>query len=283
MIPRANITAWRAAAPWPDNAQVEQDLVLCRALVELFRRPAFADAAVFRGGTALHKLFFEPPGRYSEDIDLVQRTAGPIGSLVDQIRAALDPWLGEPKWKTGQGRFTLYYRFDTTFTPIVQMRVKIEINTREHFAVHGYRTQRVEVANPWFLGHADVVTFTLPELLATKMRALYQRKKGRDLFDLALALDHPAFDADRLLEAFEQYMAFAGSPVSRAQFEANLAEKLTDPAFLSDVSPLLRTGLEHDATAAWARVHTTLISRLPGDPWKGDVGGRRGRGVGSRG
>lgn len=115
MIPRANITAWRKAAPWPDNTQVEQDLVLSRALVELFRRPAFAEGAVFRGGTALHKLFFDPPGRYSEDIDLVQRTAGPIGPLVNEIRAALDPWLGKPKRKAGQGRFALYYRFETTF------------------------------------------------------------------------------------------------------------------------------------------------------------------------
>jgi predicted nucleotidyltransferase component of viral defense system len=270
MIPRASITAWRKAAPWPDNAQVEQDLVLSRALVELFRRPAFAEGAVFRGGTALHKLFFHPPGRYSEDLDLVQRTAGPIGPLVDEIRAALDPWLGQPRWKVGQGRFTLYYRFDTTFTPVVQMRVKIEINTREHFAVHGLTTRRVEVENPWFSGHAEVTTFSLPELLGTKLRALYQRKKGRDLFDLNLALDHPAFDGALLLEAFEQYMAFGGTPVTRAQFEANMAAKLTDPAFLTDVPPLLRTSLEHDAASAWARVHAALVSRLPGDPWKGD-------------
>ncbi len=270
MIPRASITAWRGAAPWPDNTQIEQDLVLSRALIELFRRPAFALGAVFRGGTALHKLYFDPPGRYSEDIDLVQRTAGPIGPLVDEIRTALDPWLGTPKWKAGQGRFTVYYRFDTTFTPVVQMRVKIEINTREHFAVHGYTTRRVEVANPWFSGQADVGTFSLPELLGTKLRALYQRKKGRDLFDLDLALDHPAFDAGRLLDAFERYMAFGGTPVTRAQFEANMAAKLNDPAFLTDVPPLLRTGLEHDAATAWGRVHSALVSRLPGDPWKGE-------------
>ena len=73
---------------------------------------------------------------------MVQRTAGPIGPLIDEIRATLDPWLSTPKWKAGEGRFTLYYRFDTTFTPVVQMRVKSEINTREHFTVHGYDTQR---------------------------------------------------------------------------------------------------------------------------------------------
>jgi predicted nucleotidyltransferase component of viral defense system len=269
VIPRASITAWRSAATWPDDAQVEQDLVLSRALVELFRRPDFAAGAVFRGGTALHKLFFDPPGRYSEDIDLVQRTAEPIGPLVDEIRAALDPWLGRPKWKAGQGRFTLYYRFETTFTPVVPMRVKIEINTREHFAVHGYASRRVQVANPWFSGHADVVTFGLPELLGTKMRALFQRKKGRDLFDLDLALDHPAFDGSAVVEAFVRYMDFGGTPVSRAEFEANMAAKLDDPAFLTDVPPLLRTGLAHDASAAWSRVHAALVTRLSGDPWKG--------------
>lgn len=272
MIPRASITAWRRAAPWPDNTQVEQDLVLSRALVELFRRPACAEGALFRGGTALHKLFLHPPGRYSEDIDLVQRAAGPIGPLVDEIRAALDPWLGTPTRKVGPGCFTLYYRFETTFLPVVQMRVKLEINTREHFAVHGHATQRVEVSNPWFSGHTDVATFSLPELLGTKLRALYQRKKGRDLFDLDLALDHRAFDPDRILEAFAQYMAFDGTPVTRAQFEVNMAAKLVDPAFLSDVPPLLRTGLEHDAAAAWARVHARLVRHLPGAPWKG---GRR--------
>lgn len=48
--------------------------------------------------------------RYSEDIDLVQREVGPIGTLIDAIREALDPWLDAPRWKQGQGRFTLYYR-----------------------------------------------------------------------------------------------------------------------------------------------------------------------------
>ena len=50
MIPRA-ITACRKAAPWPDNTPIEQDLVLSRALVELFRRPVLAEGAVFRGDT----------------------------------------------------------------------------------------------------------------------------------------------------------------------------------------------------------------------------------------
>lgn len=78
-------------APWPDDAQIEQDLVLSRALVEMFQRREVAQALAFRGGTALHKLYVDPPARYSEDIDLVQRVAEPIGPVVNDLRATLDP------------------------------------------------------------------------------------------------------------------------------------------------------------------------------------------------
>jgi predicted nucleotidyltransferase component of viral defense system len=148
LIPRANITAWRTHAPWPSNEQVEQDLILSRALVDMFSLPIVAEQAVFRGGTALHKLFFDAPGRYSEDIDLVQREPGPIGSMIDTVRSALDPWLGNPKWNQGKGRFTLIYRFETTFEPVSRMRLKIEINTREHFSVLGHTRHIYTVDNP---------------------------------------------------------------------------------------------------------------------------------------
>jgi predicted nucleotidyltransferase component of viral defense system len=269
VIPRSNITAWRMVAPWPDDTHVEQDLVLSRALVEIFRRPAVAEQFAFRGGTALHKLFFNPPGRYSEVIDLVQRRAGPIGPAVDDLRAALDPWLGKPTWKTGRGRFTLCHRFETTFQPAVRMRVKLEVNTREHFAVDGIVQHRLNVENPWFAGTAEITTYTLSELLGTKLRALYQRKKGRDLFDLALGLDHRDVDLDRLVGAFGKYMAYGGTPTTRAQVEANLAGKMEDAGFLGDVAPLLRTGLGYDPRTAWRRVRESIVARLPGEPWKG--------------
>ena len=269
MIPRANITAWRIAAPWPDNTQVEQDLLLSRALVAMYERPAVAEQAVFRGGTALHKLFFDPPGRYSEDIDLVQREAGPIGGLVDAIREALDPWLGKPKWKQGKGRFTLYYRVDTTFVPVVRMRLKVEINTREHFNVLGLQRREYAVSNPWFSGEADIATYSLAELLGTKMRALYQRKKGRDLFDLWLALTEQDVDPDEIVRCFMRYMTFGETAATRAQFEANMAAKLEDALFVNDITPLLRPGLEYDIDSAWELVQESLVRRLPGEPWKG--------------
>ena len=97
MIPKDHITAWRAHAPWRLDAQVEQDLVISRALVELFSAPAVANSLIFRGGTALYKIYLTPPARYSEDIDLVQVRPEPIGETIDLARSVLDSWLGEPR------------------------------------------------------------------------------------------------------------------------------------------------------------------------------------------
>lgn len=269
MIPRAHITDWRARVPWPTDAQVEQDLVLTRAIVAMFSSPFVAKAVAFRGGTALHKLFFERPGRYSEDIDLVQAEAGPIGPTLGAIRAALDPWLGEPAWKQGRGRVTLLYRFETTSRPLQQMRIKVEINTREHFSVFGGHSRELVLNSPWFSGRADVSTYQIEELLGTKLRALYQRMKGRDLYDLWLALTSLAVDDERVIECFKGYLKHGDVSVSRAEFEANLSGKLRTPAFLGDIAQLLPTEGHYDAVEAAALVGERLIAKIRGEPWKG--------------
>lgn len=104
MIPRDYITAWRPQAPWVQDFQVEQDLALSRALVEMFSHPVLADGLAFRGGTALHKLHLQPAARYSEDLDLVQVRPGPAGPIMKALRETLDPWLGTPGWKQTKGR-----------------------------------------------------------------------------------------------------------------------------------------------------------------------------------
>jgi predicted nucleotidyltransferase component of viral defense system len=235
----------------------------------MFQLPAVAEGAAFRGGTALHKVFLSAPGRYSEDIDLVQRDPGPIGGLVGAIRSSLDAWLGNPRWKQGSGRFTLSYRFTTTFEPLSEMRVKIEVNTREHFSVLGVRRRSFVVENPWFAGSTELPVFELDELLGTKMRALYQRRKGRDLFDLWLASERAAVDPDRVVTCFRRYLEHDGQSVSRAELEANLLQKLADPGFGRDVEPLVAPGTRWDSDAAARYVFEALASRLPGGSWKG--------------
>jgi len=92
MIPRDYITEWRAKVPWVQDFQVEQDLVISKALIDIFSHPLLKGALAFRGGTALYKLHL-PAARYSEDIDLVQVKAEPAGPLMEALREVLNPWL----------------------------------------------------------------------------------------------------------------------------------------------------------------------------------------------
>ena len=270
MIPQANITAWRSVAPWADDAQVEQDLVLSRAVVDLFSEAGLRDTIALRGGTAMNKLFIDPACRYSEDIDLVQTKAAPIGPILDSIRGRLDAWLGRPQRSRAQGRVTLLYRFESEIAPVRPLRLKVEINTREHFTVLGFRRKPLEVRNPWFNGMAEVTTYELDELLGTKLRALYQRRKGRDLFDLWLCLDQGLTDPAKVIECFSRYMAHEKHRITRAEFEKNLHAKATDSAFLDDLPPLLAEGVRYDASAAIQKIRDVFIQHLPGKPWKGN-------------
>ena len=121
MIPRDYITEWRREAPWVQDFQVEQDLVISRALVDIFSHPELHKTLAFRGGTALYKLHLKPPARYSEDIDLVQTKAEAAGPMMDALRTVLDPWLGAPRRKQSEGRVTLTYRFTSEGEPSIPL------------------------------------------------------------------------------------------------------------------------------------------------------------------
>jgi predicted nucleotidyltransferase component of viral defense system len=125
------------------------------------------------------------------------------------------------------------------------------------------------VISRWFEGSCEITSYDLDELLGTKLRALYQRKAGRDLFDLAVALSSGKVIPERIVEAFLRHMAHGGAAVSRALFEKNLAAKMKDADFLADIGPLLSDGYHWDPATEAQLVSSTLIKRLPGEPWKG--------------
>ncbi len=113
---------------------------------------------------------------------------------------------------------TLVYRFDSEDSPPIRLRLKVEINSREHFRIYDMQRIPFTVTSRWFNGSCDIHTYELDELLGTKMRALYQRKKGRDLFDLAMGLKKSSVDADRIVAAFSEYMDRGGHRVRRLSF-----------------------------------------------------------------
>jgi predicted nucleotidyltransferase component of viral defense system len=252
MIPRRYIEEWRQNAPWPDNAQVEQDLVIERALIELFSDDLLRENLAFRGGTALHKIFLKPQVRYSEDIDLVQIKDGPIKPLLERIREQMK-FLGTKRSvKQNTNNNTIVYRFESEIPPVVNLRLKIEINCREHFSVLGLNEVNFETDSSWFNGRCSIISYHLDELLGTKLRALYQRRKGRDLFDLYWAISNQNIDIERLLKCYSEYMNFVvGRAPTTTLFLNNLDEKIADREFEQDIKGLLRPGIGYDQNRAY--------------------------------
>jgi len=260
MIPRRYIEEWKEFAPWPENSQVEQDLVIERALVEIFSDPFLNENLAFRGGTALHKLFLKPQARYSEDIDLVQIKTGPIKPILVRLRECLS-FLGTKRNITNSiHNNTVEYRFETEIQPIIRMRLKIEINCREHFTVLGLQQMPFKVQNGWFTGECLINTYQIEELLGTKLRALYQRRKGRDLFDLDLALTKLDIDISKLIQCYKEYINFSDgvSPTSK-KFVANMVEKMSDYEFRNDIFTILRPEIEYDNDLAYKKISEEII------------------------
>ena len=269
MIPTAFLQAWRVKAPWPDLRQVEQDLIISRALCDLFNASALKDKIAFRGGTAIHKLLFKQPLRYSEDIDLVQIRAEPIGATVDAVREALS-WLGRCQREQAGHSMHLVFKFTPEVDSQATLKLKVEINTREHTNLLGIKRYPFALENDWYRGKTEIGSFEPEELFGTKLRALLQRRASRDLFDLHQGLKQLTLAPEKVIACFDHYLAVEGKPITRAIAEQRMLEKLTR-SLTEDITPLLPAGIqfgESDAIHAFERVWIELIARIGGEGWK---------------
>lgn len=104
--------------------------------------------------------------------------------------------------------------------------------------------------------------------MGTKFKALFQRSKGRDLFDVWYVLHNNLIDHKEVAEICMKYCSHEGVEISRAEFEKNLFEKKLNQKFLNDVASL---NLEHTGwnfDKAFNLIETKLVSLLPGKSWK---------------
>jgi predicted nucleotidyltransferase component of viral defense system len=258
MIPQRHITQWTTQVGWTQVNQVEQDLLLSRLIVEIANDEYLGDELVFRGGTCLHKLRLSPGLRYSEDLDYVRRSPGPIKEMAVALRA-----IGERLGMQVNVDISKYpkVRFRAPFaTGTATMRIKVEVNTYERSPAQPLEHVAFNVQSDWFTGSAEVLTFSASELVATKIRALYQRSKGRDLFDLWVALTKLGLSPDAILGAFGPYRP---EGLTSALSIANLETKLTKPDFRNDLAPLIASSLDdYDPDMAARLVIDKLLTHI---------------------
>ena len=263
MIPKPYIAKWQDHAPWKEFYQVEQDLVISRALVEIFSDEFLRENLAFRGGTALHKLYMNPAARYSEDIDLVQIKAGPIKPIMERLKKVITFFEEPRKTQVRDHGAKALYRFTSEYEEI-RLRLKLEINCKEHFNVLDWVDFPFEVESEWFSGKASIRTYNINELLGTKLRAIYQRSKGRDLFDLNYARLNMELNLEQIIKCFKEYTTFATGkrPPSKKEFLINIEEKETDPVFTGDMEALLRPGIKYNQEIAFEWLKNEVIEKI---------------------
>jgi len=285
-LTQRDILAHQSLVPWPNQRQVEQDLLLCQTMNALFSDNFLKGQIAMRGGTLLHKVHLAPASRYSEDIDLVVFGDRPKNHIEKAIKRVLDQVLGKPHaslWsdvklavrnavKPSEILRITYFvpsQADPRGRP---MEIAIEANVTE-------RTPHREIAKlpfPHKFREEDsavvVNGFDIHEMLGTKMRAMFQRKKGRDLFDLYWALTNSPTPVDpaEIIESFLHYMNEEGTRAGRTEFVDILRDHLSDQGFLTDMDALLRVGIEYNPLVAGDFIIDNLLNLLPGD----DSGGR---------
>lgn len=278
-ITKRDILAHQSEVPWPNLRQVEQDLLLCRAMTAIFNDNFLKDRVAMRGGTLLHKVHLAPASRYSEDIDLVVTGDRPDDHISKAIRRVLQNTLGKPSnsiWDSVKLAvrnavkpskvLRMTYRVPSIADPSGNpLEIVIEANATER---NSYRPVTPLQFNYKFRGQSvssEVNGFEIHEMLGTKMRALFQRKRGRDLFDLywALTTSSTPVNPIEIIESFQYYMDQEGTVAGRDEFVGILRGHLSDRGFLNDMNPLLRTGIYYAPLDAGEYVINNLLNLLP--------------------
>lgn len=277
------LIAWRDEVHWTRDAQVEQDLLLTRAMAAIFRDAFLRDQVAMRGGTVLHKIHLAHAARYSEDIDLVLVGDRPAGDARRALRRVLQPVLGPPETDV-PGRLQLairnlvqpsriirqVYAFRPTVPPPPREHIKIEVNCSETTPCFPLVSHPYAPAAAAAVPAVELCTYDLDEILATKLRALRQRNQGRDLFDLwhvwteslAGRTTRPV-DPERVVRALRFYLGREGTAARRDDFERNLDAKLRDRSFRGDMRAVLEVGGAFDVDLAAGVVREVFFTRLP--------------------
>ena len=278
-LTQRDILAHQQQVPWPNLRQVEQDLLLCRAMTALFDDAFLKTQIAMRGGTLLHKIHLAPASRYSEDIDLVVIGDRPDEHVRKAIKRVLFSALGRPTSSAWQAVklavrnavnpfkvLRMIYRVPSVADPRgTPLEIVIDANVTERKSYRpisllpfSYRFRNETVAT-------TVNGFEIHEMLGTKMRALFQRRRGRDLFDLYWALTEAGTPVNpaEIIELFLYYLQQEGTVATRDEFIGLLQSHLNDRGFLTDMNALLRTGIAYDPIAAGDYVIGSLLKLLP--------------------
>ena len=210
---------------------VEKDYVLGWVLWGIGADPQLDATWVFKGGTCLKKCYIETY-RFSEDLDFTVREEGPIesGEVTDALSRVLDRvgqesgidytpqeplYRSRPSGNSAEAR--VYYRGPRNAPS--PARIKLDL-TKDEFIARPPVLRPISHDYPEELPQpAQVRCYGFEEVFAEKLRAMGERSRPRDLYDIVNLFRRPDFrpHAELVREVLEQKCQAKGIPVPSAE------------------------------------------------------------------
>lgn len=213
---------------------VEKDYALGWALAGIYAHPELASSWVFKGGTCLKKCYFETY-RFSEDLDFTLRDVAHIDeAFLRRVFGEISEWIYEQSGLTfpaDQQRFEiltnprgnpscqgrLSYRGPVSPTSGGLPRIKLDLTADERLVLDPVSLSIFHPYSDAPDGGITVLSYAYEEAFGEKVRALAERTRPRDLYDVVNLFrnEDARPEPGVLLDVLRQKCEFKGIPVPR--------------------------------------------------------------------
>ncbi|MBI2937176.1 MAG: nucleotidyl transferase AbiEii/AbiGii toxin family protein [Thaumarchaeota archaeon] len=241
-----------AVRSWADEIGItnqlfaEQDFRLVHMLTAIAENTDTAQKLYLKGGTAINKLYLQDKGLSRLSVDLDFNHIGSKEQVIQERNEIINQLL-----KTVR-KHDSYYHLDirkkryeqttihATYTSLAisdPQHIKIEISHVERFPILPTQIRPLSLPKE---GKVSLTTYSLEELISTKIRAFYDRLKGRDVYDLWSANRTGSLDKTAVRKLFLYYFYKDRKIFNPKTFFKQMHKAITENTISNDVSGYVR-------------------------------------------
>ena len=201
MLPRPQVQRYSAESGLRDIMIAEKEVVLT-FLLQLLSERGMLDRFAFKGGTCIRKMVIGSQGRFSTDLDFTALEEHDHETVIlDMMDAFAQPFHGiqfsipdDSYYETQDGlSWGVNPAYTHAWNGSGESEVRLQISRRETPTLATERRPQCEQS--YFrqlpFAPAGITCLALPEIIAEKIHACYQRNKARDIYDLGTFAPRP--------------------------------------------------------------------------------------------
>ena len=194
MLTHPQVQRYSTESGLRDIMIAEKEVVLT-FLLQLLSERGILNRLAFKGGTCLRKMFIGSQGRFSTDLDFTGIEEHDHEDIILEMMDAFGQPFHGIQFAIPDGSYyetqdglswgvNPTYSHDWNTSGVSE--VKLQISRRETPTLSTEARPQIEQSYFKLLPFAptDIICLALPEIIAEKIRACYQRNKARDMFDL---------------------------------------------------------------------------------------------------